>query len=449
MDSGKDPASVDAHTLRTIRLLNSGLFIGLLFYTTNLGFYFNTLNGIAMLLAVGSSVVAVLGILLLRKTAIPTMVVGNLLTLSAAMSIACTALITGGIKHPGWAWAFLIPWVALIMAGRKSGSVWAGVVMVYALSLYYLDSRGLFPESPLSEEALAESVPVEIIALCLGTGLFMHLFFTQQRWIEKQLRKTIAKLNEEIFDRKVAEDAALQANRAKSEFLATMSHEIRTPMNGVIGMTSLLMDTSLDEEQKDFVDTINQSGNALLAIINDILDFSKIEAGRLELEIRPFSLSKCIADVLDVVATAAGARGVRLQYEIDPAVPPEIYGDQNRLRQVLVNLVGNGIKFTEAGDVVVRASAAQMSDESTQIHVAVTDTGIGIPQSRIEQLFEPFTQLDASTTRQYGGTGLGLSICKRLISLMNGKIWVESEVGVGTTFHFTLESKVPVASLSV
>ncbi|ETR68453.1 MAG: two-component hybrid sensor and regulator histidine kinase [Candidatus Magnetoglobus multicellularis str. Araruama] len=237
-----------------------------------------------------------------------------------------------------------------------------------------------------------------------------------------------------------AKEKAEQSEKFKSTFLTTMSHEIRTPINGVLGMASLLMDTKLDPLQQEYIDILKSSGEMLLVLINDILDFSKIESGKMILEKHNFQLSSCIKDVYNLLSFSAAKKGIELIENIDQNVPKTIIGDKTRLRQILFNLIGNAIKFTEKGEVFLNIKTILQDNHHYTLEFSVKDTGIGIPLEKTNQLFKSFSQVDTSTTRKYGGTGLGLAICDRLVNLMGGKIWVESEEGKGATFFFTIDT---------
>src|SRR5262245_4047345 len=273
-----------------------------------------------------------------------------------------------------------------------------------------------------------------------ATVLLSRITLAGKAFLQATVRDITEQKRAEV-ERRQAKEAAEAASRAKSNFLAAMSHEIRTPMNGIMGMTELALESNLTGQQREYLELVKKSADALLAVINEILDFSKIEAGKLELDHTPFSLREGIGDMLTVLAVRAHQKGLELACHIAPDVPDALIGDPGRLRQVLVNLVGNAIKFTEQGEVVVDVAAVGRHEGAVALRFAVRDTGTGIPADKLPSLFQPFVQLDGSLTRKYEGTGLGLAISSRLVEAMGGRITVETEPGQGSTFAFTVSLK--------
>ena len=411
------------------------------------GFALITGPSSARLLALHSACAVLVAALyaVVRQRPSSARVVAHLTILASIVTITGVALLTENVRAPALWYLACVPLFAAYLLGVRAAFSWSGGAGL-AIAIVEL-SRRFFP---LSVEQIVPEGQIWLRAITLVLVVLAFAFLTvrvhtaqlaqlgHREALIRNLADGLSRKNEELLH---ARDSALAASRAKGEFLAMMSHEIRTPLNGVLGLAGVLLDGQLASEQREIVRTIRTSGDSLLLLLNDILDFSKIEAGRLQLERAPFDVVDCAEDAVDLFAAVAHEKGLDLSCHVSSDVPARCEGDSGRVRQILVNLVSNAIKFTLRGSVQVQIDAEPLSagqgDADTRIHCSVTDTGIGIPEAHLASLFLPFSQVDASTTRRFGGTGLGLAICRTLAERMGGRVWAESKKGAGSTFHFT------------
>ena len=360
----------------------------------------------------------------------------------AGARVGTLVLIAGSLTHEGATgeYRLMFPWilavslgVALAIAVLVRSKISAPILGIGAIAERIAQTHSFDERVPLP-------VPGELRALAGSVNSLLdeiHHRDGERAEDRRRLEQQIEEHNRVHAELRFAIEKAEEASRLKGQFLANMSHEIRTPMNGILGFTQLCLNTRLTEDQRDYLDTVERSAEFLMQLLNDILDVSKIEAGKMELDREPFSVRECVEDSTRTLLAAAHFKGLTLSCEIDPRIPDSLIGDQNRIRQVLLNLVGNAIKFTDEGGVRVAVGMEPAPDSSLVAHFAVCDTGPGIPEDKRRVIFEPFRQADGSTSRRYGGTGLGLAISTGLVDIMGGRIWVESEVGCGSTFHFT------------
>ena len=424
-----DPRFADASLMRRVRTFNGCALSLILMAPPNVATYAGVGMRAAALAVSAASVVAVLAMLQLRRDA-DLRIAGHLLVSNLSALLIYLTLHLGGLFAPGHGWAIVPPLTAGLILGRGGAALY-GLVAVSAEMLYAgLEMQSLTPPSLLPENmrilfAVNAHVTLVVVAVAL-----VYSFLAGQQEGEEALTN--------------ARDRAEEAARAKSEFLANTSHEIRTPLNVIIGMTEMALDRDLDGETRYDLERVRAASLGLLSIINDLLDLSKIEAGKLTLDLERFDVRATVDGVVGMLTQPATAKDIAVRCHVDVAVPALLTGDASRLRQVLLNLLGNAIKFTERGRVDVEVQVVRATWTRLDLLFSVRDTGIGIPAERQAAVFESFTQADGSTTRKFGGTGLGLTICRDLVRLMGGELRLVSTVGRGSTFSFALSFERPL-----
>ncbi len=445
LEAGVDRTTAAPGYLRQVRMVS---FNTVLMFTIAIPFVFRYLSLGIWLIAVGLLVTmigCVVNISILRRTHNPV-VSGHVAATLLFLLLVMSNVVSGGFYDANFSWLYILPLGAALLVNLRAGWIWTAIVVLTTLVFWLLPGLGvevpnLIPPDEHAVQSLLNRISAILAIAILTTG-----FVVVERRTERSLQAANSALAKEVEERKRAESEARAADRAKSAFLATVSHELRTPMNGVIGMTGILLDTDLDEDQRSYANTVRVSAESLLTLINEVLDFEKIESGTLALEPIDFDLDDALAEMIELLSPIAGEKGLALIWRRAPEVPKRVRSDLGRLRQILINLIGNALKYTEKGSVHVLIEAAE-EHQATQpgqlVAFRVVDTGIGIPSELVQQLFRPFTQADDSPTRRFGGTGLGLAIASQLCELMGGAIDVTSKQGMGSTFRFTVRLTAP------